>query len=160
MQDEKTWLNDEQYLDDAFEQSGDDLSQQKYGQLKDVDKVVDLKTEKIIDKKELPPFEQIQLAAKESGTTLRKPNSGCRHCYGRGYTGKNLTGEPIACTCIFPARTGRQIQQETAMLNYMQAMKKKQKSLQKSVVNKTSVMLKNEFEKRVQKVPEETNVPA
>lgn len=139
----------QQYRDDEeFEQTGDDLSQQKYGELKSVDKVVDLKTEKITDKKDLPPFEQIKLAAKESGTSLKDPNKSCKKCYGRGYTAITEQG-PIVCQCLFPARTGQQLKNEQAMLNYMQAMKKKKKQMQKRLVNKTSIMLKKEFNKRI-----------
>ena len=145
----------EQYEDEGvFEQAGDDLSSIKHGQMKDKDTFIDTKSDKIIDKKDLSPFEQITIAAEQSGTTIRKPNSGCKHCYGRGYVGAYIKGsEPVACQCIFPPRTGQQIRQQQAQFNYVQAIMKKNKQMQKSIVNKTSKILEKEFNKRLQKNP-------
>ena len=30
----------------------------------------------------------------------RKPRSGCKSCYGRGYVGKNDRGEFVPCNCV------------------------------------------------------------
>ena len=144
----------EKYEDDDFEQvESDDLSSVKHAPLTDADQFIDIDKGVLIDKSKLSPFEQIKVAAQQSGTELRKPNSGCKHCYGRGYTGTTLTGEPLACTCIFPPRTGQQLKQDLNMLSYMQAMKKKQKQVRNNLVNKAAVMVKDEFNKRVN-VPE------
>jgi len=138
------------YEDDDFEQvASDDLSSVRHAPMTDKDTFIDTAKGTLIDKSKLSPFEQIKIAAQQSGTEIRKPNSGCKHCYGRGYTGITLTGEPVACTCIFPARTGQQLKQDINMLNYMQAMKKKQKQVRNNLVDKASVMVKNEFEKRI-----------
>ena len=50
----------------------------------------------------MDPLEQIKHAAEKFDVKLNDPNPNCRHCYGRGYTGKRKTGEPIACVCIQP----------------------------------------------------------
>ena len=149
----KSTVIQEQYEDDGFEQSGDDLSSMRYGQIKDKDMFIDVTKDKLVDKKDLTPFAQIKLAAEQSGTILRKPNSGCKKCYGRGYTGTTITGEPVACTCLFPARTGQQLKAQEMQFNYMQAVIKKNMQMKNNIVGKTAKMLEKEFNKRLEQNP-------
>jgi len=50
----------------------------------------------------MEPLEQIRYAAKKFGSDIKDPDKNCNYCYGRGYTGKRKSGEPIACKCIYP----------------------------------------------------------
>ena len=47
------------------------------------------------------PFEVIKLAAKELSIPLKDPKPNCKHCHGRGWIGRRLSGDPIPCPCIF-----------------------------------------------------------
>ena len=54
---------------------------------------------------ELTPFEKIKFAANKFGMELNDPNSSCKKCFGRGYTGvDSKTGIPVACQCIIPKK--------------------------------------------------------
>lgn len=35
----------------------------------------------------------------------RRPNPGCRHCNGKGYTGVNDEGKYVLCRCVKPRPT-------------------------------------------------------
>lgn len=64
----------------------------------------------------LDPLEVIQAAAQGIGLVLNDPKPNCKHCHGRGWTGRNAeTKEPIPCSCIFP-KYDSQRPQEPIML--------------------------------------------
>jgi len=68
----------------------------------DRDEFLDVNQGKIIDKKDIKPFDIIKAWAKKFGTPICEPNSGCHKCYGRGYSGfDSKTKAPIPCGCIF-----------------------------------------------------------
>lgn len=49
------------------------------------------------------PLEAIKAAAEGIGLILNDPKPNCKHCHGRGFTGRNHnTREPIPCSCLFP----------------------------------------------------------
>lgn len=55
------------------------------------------------DIKTMDPFVVIVEAARAMGIEIQKPKPNCKKCHGRGYIGRHAdSGEPIACTCIFP----------------------------------------------------------
>lgn len=55
------------------------------------------------DIKTMDPFVVIVEAARAIGIEIQKPKPNCKKCHGRGYIGRHAdSGEPIACTCIFP----------------------------------------------------------
>lgn len=55
------------------------------------------------DIKTMDPFVVIVEAARAMGIEIQKPKPNCKKCHGRGYVGRHAdSGEPIACTCIFP----------------------------------------------------------
>lgn len=55
------------------------------------------------DIKTMDPFVVIVEAARAMGIEIQKPKPNCKKCHGRGYVGRHSdSGEPIACTCIFP----------------------------------------------------------
>jgi len=79
---------------------------QQYEMPEDKSGILDTKTGDVLDASELTPLDVIRAVAKETGTILRDPNQSCKHCYGRGYTGRDAeTKQPIPCTCIYPAKT-------------------------------------------------------
>lgn len=53
------------------------------------------------DIKKLKPYDVMVAAAKSLGIELNKPKKDCRKCYGRGYTGFSLNGQPVPCSCVF-----------------------------------------------------------
>ena len=73
-------------------------------ELQDVESYVNSEDGKIVVQDELTPFQIIQATAKQMNIDIKKPRSGCKHCYGRGYTGWVAdTKQPIPCNCIFDA---------------------------------------------------------
>lgn len=50
-------------------------------------------------KKREPPHPVNDIALTVEGEVL-KPNPKCGICYGRGYSGFNIKGEPITCKCL------------------------------------------------------------
>ena len=53
--------------------------------------------------KDMDPWTIIVEAARAIGATINKPKENCKKCHGRGYIGRHAdSGEPIACSCIFP----------------------------------------------------------
>jgi len=70
------------------------------------DAFVDTKKGEIVKKEDIDPFQSIKAIAKQTGTVIREPRSGCRHCYGRGYIGiESKTRMPIPCSCIYPPKS-------------------------------------------------------
>jgi S-adenosylmethionine synthetase len=66
---------------------------------------IDMKDGKIVDKKDLTPYEIIKAIAQQTNTEIRSPRKGCRSCYGRGYVGiEYKTKMPIPCNCIYPSK--------------------------------------------------------
>lgn len=62
---------------------------------------VDESTGQLVDSKDLTDFQKIKIIAQQLGIEIKKPNPGCKKCYGRGYKGKiKDTGEPVFCRCI------------------------------------------------------------
>lgn len=52
------------------------------------------------DQKETPPVVLVDDTPKKPEIEI-KPKSSCRHCYGRGYVGKDTaTGKKIICRCV------------------------------------------------------------
>lgn len=59
-----------------------------------------------LDVKNMDPWEVIQKIAKTTGMELNDPKPSCKKCHGRGWIGRHAdSGEPIACSCIFPKQT-------------------------------------------------------
>jgi hypothetical protein len=93
------------------------METKKYGQQYDLpenrDEFVDVEKGAVVDKKDIPPIEVIKEMAKRFNINIKNPNSGCKHCYGRGYDGIDVkTQAPIPCTCLFRDRDTRQKYQD------------------------------------------------
>lgn len=55
------------------------------------------------DLRSMNPWQIIKESAMAMGILINNPKPNCKKCHGRGYIGRHAdTGEPIACTCIFP----------------------------------------------------------
>ena len=99
---------DEEDEEDDVE-AGRLLTNQNYQAPTDEDKFIDTSKGEVIDKSKLTEFDVIKAVAKQTGTEIRNPRSGCKHCYGRGWVGKDFASQsPIPCSCIYPPKTQAQ----------------------------------------------------
>lgn len=128
---------------------------QNYQAPADVDKFVDTSKGELVDKSKLTEFDVIKAVAKQTGTEIRNPRSGCKHCYGRGWIGKDYkTGAPVPCRCIYPPKTHDQKMQEahTDQKNAPMVFNKKTfKQLKKLIKSEKKLI-------RKQKIEEETRL--
>ena len=70
------------------------------------DAFIDTAKGEIIEKENLDPFEIIKAMAKATNTPIKTPRKGCKHCYGRGYIGKETKSQmPVPCSCIYPPKS-------------------------------------------------------
>lgn len=75
---------------------------EKYNLPDDRDQFVDVSKGEIVDKKDIVPLEVIKMLSKKLGIVISDPSKGCKHCYERGYTAKEVyTGVPVPCSCLF-----------------------------------------------------------
>lgn len=52
---------------------------------------------------QISPFDVIKKVAEKMGQIINDPKPSCKHCYGRGYVGRDSkTKSPIPCMCIHP----------------------------------------------------------
>lgn len=64
---------------------------------------LDTESNKIIDKKDLSPWDKITTMAAQLGTKINNPNNSCKKCDGKGYIGIDAESKtPVPCKCIFP----------------------------------------------------------
>jgi len=50
----------------------------------------------------ITPFDVIKATAEKLGQTIKDPDPNCKHCYGRGYVGRDSDNKaPIPCGCIY-----------------------------------------------------------
>jgi len=148
---------EESDTDDSFE-DGRLLTGQKYENPKDVDKFIDTSKGELIDKGKLSEFDVIKAIAKQTGIEIKKPNSGCKHCYGRGWIGKDyITKAPIPCNCIYPPKTHAQkiVEATTNGKKEMPKMNRKTiKQLRKLIKTEKKMVKKQKMqeENRLQKL--------
>lgn len=84
----------------------DQFYQQQYDLPESEDKFLDTAKGEVIEKEDISPFEIIKAVAEQTGNEVRDPRPSCKHCYGRGYIGRDAaTKMPIPCNCIYPNRT-------------------------------------------------------
>lgn len=108
--------NDSQYVEDNVDFSEDDydtgsglLTKAHYDAPESADKFVDTKDGQVVDKKDLTPMQIIKTIAEQNGTKIKDPNPSCKHCFGRGFDGKDSkTQMPIPCSCLFRGKTEEQ----------------------------------------------------
>lgn len=98
--------------DDSFEE-GDSLVGEQYKDPTKDEKFIDVHKGTLLDKKDVPALLQIKSFYEQNNIKIGEPKSGCRHCYGRGYTGFDIKAQIwIPCQCLFPAQTRMQKEQE------------------------------------------------
>lgn len=133
----------EEYIDDSFVDDGDSLIGEKYKAPEKDQKFVDVHKGTIVDKKDVSPLMQIKAFHESNGIKIGEPKSGCRKCYGRGYTGfEIMTKTWIPCGCLFPAQTKVQRDAEEhrmiteGKLNNTPANRRMLRRMQKKAYNK------------------------
>ena len=124
----------------------------KYGQTYEApenrDQFVDVEKGEVIDKENIPPLEVIKAIAKRYNIQISDPNKGCKHCYGRGYTGREAkTKVPIMCMCLFRDRTNKQkyLDMQAAQMygHFNHDTRRKMKQNLHKRLNMNSVVAKN-----------------
>jgi hypothetical protein len=102
---------EEENSDDIID--GKILTDQNYETPKDVDKFIDTSKGELVDKANLTDFDMIKAIAKQNNLEIRNPRKGCKHCYGRGFVGRDSkTKQPIPCSCIYLPKTPNQLAEE------------------------------------------------
>lgn len=126
------------------------LTDQKYEIPKDEDKFIDTAKGEFIDKSKLTPFDVIRAVAKQTGTKIKNPRSGCKHCYGRGYIGWDYkTKAPIPCNCIYPPKTPDQKLQDNKEQTSIYLTRKTIKQLKKLIkMEKKLIKKQRELEEK------------
>lgn len=96
----------DEFSEDDYETSEGLLTKSNYVVPEDAGKFIDVKDGQVIDKDKLTPFQIIKSVAEQNGNKIKDPDKSCKHCYGRGFEGKDLkTQMPIPCRCLFRGRT-------------------------------------------------------
>jgi len=84
-----------------FQSEMNEFSQNDEYKIDGIEEFIDTEGGEVIDKENLTPMDAIRAVAKKLGQTLKDPNPSCKHCYGRGWVGKEAnTGMPYPCNCI------------------------------------------------------------
>ena len=66
------------------------------------------------------PFMVMKSLAEKVGAQINDPSPSCKHCYGRGYVGRDSdTKAPIPCTCIMVNRDRKSEEDELNKLKHM-----------------------------------------
>jgi predicted HTH domain antitoxin len=108
--DDLIFTNEEEYNDG----DNDLLTTEKYDIPVDADVFIDTKGGDVTKKEDMTPWEIIKSMAQHNKVSIREPNNGCIHCYGRGFEGlDSKTKMPIPCRCIFRGRTEEQKNKES-----------------------------------------------
>jgi hypothetical protein len=96
---------EETFADEQFEE-GESLVGEKYkAPIKD-DKFLDVHSGLVLDKKDVSPLLQIKAFFDSTNVKYKDPNKSCKKCYGRGYTGFNISTQAwVPCTCLYPPKT-------------------------------------------------------
>jgi hypothetical protein len=147
---------------EEIEESGFDSSefgQEKYVSVKK-EELISAETGEVIDKSTITTWDHIKAIAKKLGKQLRdKPQSSCKHCYGRGHINYIAPGSdtvPIPCSCIFITQKDKDDEQKNPMtLN--RAAKRKMAKTNKKYIKKYRELLKNVGQEEL-KQKEEENV--
>lgn len=128
-------IEDEEFFDEEYED--DDLVGGNYEAPEDKDSFIDTGDGRVIDKKDLTPFEIIKAIAKQTGNKIRDPKPSCKHCYGRGWIGKDYkTQMPIPCNCIYPPKTPAEKEAEQPRFPMSRKARRKMQRAYKTALKK------------------------
>lgn len=141
-----TYSNDvvEEESDDSEEYvEGKSLIGQQYETPSDADKFIDTQKGEVVDKTKLSDFDVIKAVAKQNNIEIRKPRSGCKRCYGRGFIGRDFTTkQPIPCTCIQILKSPSQKESE-----HMYDSSKQKPQMNKKMIKMIKKLMKSEKKK-------------
>lgn len=87
-----------------MEEENNEMYDESYELPEEKELLFDSESNEVIEKEELSVFQQIKLIAEQNGygDEIRKPRSGCKKCYGRGFIGREAKSQtPIPCNCIY-----------------------------------------------------------
>lgn len=107
----------------------------QYAAPEDRDQFVDIEKGQVVNKSEIPPIEVIKALAARYKLEISDPDKGCRRCYGRGYTAKEIkSGAPIPCQCLFRGRDSKKKYADAqAAQVYGRWNRKQRRQMQKAV---------------------------
>jgi hypothetical protein len=99
--------------------------------------LVDIEAGKVVKFEEVSPMDAIKALATKYKWNICDPEPGCNKCYGRGYTGKDIsTGAPIACRCLFRKRTPQQKKQDNMMADAHHGLNRDKRRKMQSYMHK------------------------
>ena len=94
----------EEYDDDEYEESNIVTGQYTAPQTKAG--TFNTLSQEVVEDSPLTPWDVIVDMAKVMNIPINQPKKGCKKCYGRGWTGRDVkTKHPVPCNCIFTTRT-------------------------------------------------------
>jgi len=92
------------------------------------DSIVDTQSGTVSEIKDMPPLEQIKMAAQRANVTINeKPKKNCKRCYERGYIAWNPDKSPVVCKCMFPPETAEQKKERKGQVPLSMLSKKVQR---------------------------------
>jgi len=101
---------------------------QNYNLPQNREEFIDTKSGEVVEQEKLDPMDVIRKIAQKIGTEIQDPKPGCKHCYGRGYTGRDAeTKAPIPCNCIYPKKEGESAVQEQVVQESMRRLSRHQR---------------------------------
>jgi len=119
-----------------------EFSQNNDYKIEGVEEFIDTEGGEVIDKASLTPMDSIRAVAKKLGQTLKDPSPGCKHCFGRGWDGKDAeTGMPIPCGCIYTEDDMKKAKESFVVHNRM--TRRKMNKLSKQLTERYRNSFKN-----------------
>lgn len=104
--------------------------------------VLNTLTNEIADPDKIDAWDVIVHMSKIMDIEIQDPKSGCRHCFGRGWIGRDTkTRHPVPCSCIYPPKTEAQKHEENAYMNKV-AMANMNRSQRRRVEKKQAPLLR------------------
>lgn len=102
-------IDENDFSEDDYDSESGILTSVKYDDPDNADKFIDSKDGSVIDKENLTPFQIIKTIAKQNNQSIKDPEKSCKHCYGRGFEGKDKdTQMPIPCRCLFRGKSNKE----------------------------------------------------
>jgi len=130
---------------------------QNYNLPENRDEFIDTKSGEIVKQENINPMDVIRKIAEKIGTKIQDPKKNCKHCFGRGYIGRDAkTKAPVPCNCIYPKAEGedalnQQVAQE-GMRKFTRQQRRRLESYNKSQKRKKN---KREWKKKQKSNSEE-----
>lgn len=101
---------------------------QNYNLPENREEFIDTKSGEIVKKEKIEPMDVIRKIAEKIGTKIQDPKPGCKHCYGRGWIGRDAQSKaPIPCNCIYPKVEGEEAIQRQLVQESMRKLSSKER---------------------------------